>query len=489
MREFLTKKELTRLSSELLEKLQDKRMVATVRHLAVHTPFYVKYFEEHNVNVFKINSVNDWQKMQLPLIRKIDYMQNPKDFVVSPQAQDAFSAFKNYHAELNWFARISLLFRGLFGRNALKEQIEQFFFPKMPLFSGGTEYGQPVPVFLTGAEKQQLHHMIGMIAEQLAGSLPKERPRVGMNLFPYGPHLAWHAAHSALDIATDLNLCTAAGGAIPTERLVSLADAFKPTVFTGMTEYFRHRFLDVCKKKKVQLPPKAVFVHGATLLLDSERVLLKEAAKSVGVDELTVLNLFGASELKTALLPECAAGAGFHHINPLAAIIRTAKIESSQQYSFTSEGGNLVIWTTSGAGTLLLGYVLGDNAERVETTSCQSCGLSVQRFFNITRTKDIEAQLKLTGIVEEKIKGARLNLVAVREKVLGAGAEECQIVVDGKKLVISFAGEKLVAKKIQESLADLEVKPVLKKVSLQTFLKQPGFKFKPIVVRNYIKSV
>ncbi|MBI4016287.1 MAG: hypothetical protein HY363_01170, partial [Candidatus Aenigmarchaeota archaeon] len=459
------------------------KLIAVVRHLAVHTPFYVKYFEDNNVNVFKINGVEDWQKLQLPLIRKVDYMNNPKDFIVSPSAQEAFSSFKQYHSELDWLAGVSIAFRGIFGRNALKEEVEKFFFPKMPLFSGGTEYGAPVPVFLTGDEKQQLEHMIQMITEHFAGLLPKERPRVGMNLFPYGPHLAWHAAHMALDNSVDLNLCTAAGGAIPTERLVALAGEFKPTVFTGMAEYFRHRFLEVCKQKKVQLPQKSVFVHGATMLLDSERALLKEAAKSVGVEELAILNLFGASELKTALLPECDANTGFHHVAPLAAIIRTAQIESLQKYTFTPGNGQMVVWTTSGAGTLLLGYLLGDNAGRVETTPCPSCKLRVQRFFNVTRAKDVEAQLMFTGIIEEKVKGARLNLVGVRDKVLAAGAKECQITVDAKKLVVSYAGEKHTAKKIQEALSGLEVKPVLKKVSLQTFLKQPGFKFKPIIVK------
>ena len=59
MREFLTKKELTRLSPEVVEKLQNHRLAATVRHLALHTPFYVKYFEEHNVNIVAIPKTID----------------------------------------------------------------------------------------------------------------------------------------------------------------------------------------------------------------------------------------------------------------------------------------------------------------------------------------------------------------------------------------------------------------------------------------------
>ena len=131
----------------------------------------------------------------------------------------------------------------------------------------------------------------------------------------------------------------------------------------------------------------------------------------------------------------------------------------------------------------MLGYVLGDRAERVEITPCPSCGLKTQRFFNITRTKDIEAQYKLTGIIEEKIKGALLNLVAVRNKVLAAGVQECQIVVSKGKLMINYSADKQAIAKMQEALAGLEVKPVMKKVSLQTFLKQPGYKFKPIIIK------
>ncbi len=484
MREFLTKKELVSLTPEVVERLQNRRLVAAIRHLAPHTPFYARFFQEHGVDVWKIRRVEDWQK--IPLVRKIDYMKSPKDFIVSPQAQEAFSAYRKYNAQLEWFAGISMLFRGLFGRHELKKEIEEFFFPKMPLFSGGTEYGQPVPCFITAAQKKKLGQMLAMVTDELAGLLPKERPSVGMNLFPYGPHLAWHAAHAALEEAVDLNLCTAAGGAIPTERLVALASAFKPVVFTGMVEYFRHRFLQVCREKKVRLPKQAVFVHGATMLLESERELVMQEAKKSGIENLTVLNLFGASELKEALLPECAPGTGFHHINPLASIIRTVKIESAEQWEF-SEHGSLALWTIDGAGTLLLGYVLGDHAERVEKSQCQMCGLKVQRFFGISRAKDVETQLRLTGIVEEKVKGARLNLVEIRNKVLSAGAKECRITINRTKntILIEYAVEKpgrAADKKIQESLSDIEVKPKFKQTTLQSLLQQQGYKYKPIVI-------
>ncbi|MBI4148440.1 hypothetical protein HY490_04070 [Candidatus Woesearchaeota archaeon] len=485
MREYLTKKELTRLGPESIQKLQNQRLAATVRHLAPHTPFYANFFKEHNIDPWTIKGAEDWKRLNIPLIRKVDYMKHPKEFIVSPQASDAFSVYRKYHAQYDAFMNISLAFKALFGRQELKKQVEQFFFPKMPAFSGGTEYGQPVPVFLTGAEKQQLHNMIDMIADYLQHLLPPERPRVGMNLFPYGPHLAWHAAHAALDSAVDLNLSTAAGGAIPTERLVALADAFKPTVFTGMAEYFRHRFLPLCQQKKAKLPPFALFVHGATMLLDTERALLQVEAAKAGIQELTVLNLFGASEIKTALLPECSPGTGFHHLNPLAAIIKTTHIESPTAYEFTPDAGNLVIWNISGAGTLLLGYVLGDHTTEVKTGPCAGCGLNVQRFFGITRAKDVQTQLSLTGIVEEKIKGARVNLIEIRSRVLTAGAQECQITVskDRRKLTVAYAGRAGADKKIKQALESVEVHPVLKRVALQTFLKQPGFKFKPIILQ------
>ena len=64
----------------------------------------------------------------------------------------------------------------------------------------------------------------------------------GMNLFPYAPHIAWHAVHAALENA-DLNLCTAAGGAIKTERLVQIAAEAQPNILCGMAGYLKHRFI------------------------------------------------------------------------------------------------------------------------------------------------------------------------------------------------------------------------------------------------------
>ena len=485
MRDVLTKKELMLLKPRALEKLQNKRLRAAVLYLAPHTPYYARLFKEHNINPKNITCVEDWKKLGLPLVRKTDYLHNPKDFLVTPPPHLAFRVFRKYHSYLDRTLGISLILRALTNNTLLKQDIEQFFLPHMPLFSGGTEYGAPVPTFITKKQKQNLHKTLSIATELLTKFLPRQKPITGMNLFPYGPHLAWHASHTALDMATDLNLCTAAGGAIPTERLVLLAQTFQPTIFTGIAEYFRHRFLALCAQKQITLPQEVLFMHGATLLLDSEKELLRQAAHLAGIRDLTILNLFGASELKEALLPECAPNTGFHHINPLAAILKTVHVNSPTSWEFTEQGA-LTLWTIDGAGTLLLGYLLGDSAERVETTTCPACHLNTQRFFNITRAKDTEMQLQLTGIIEEKIKGTRINLIHLRERILAVpGIQECQIHVipTKQKIIVQYASQKNLNTKLQTTLKDLELQPIFQRVALDTLIKQPGLKFKPLIIQ------
>ena len=495
MRDYLTKKELMKLSWRTIERMQRRRFKATVQYLLPHVPAYASIFAEHSTNLRKIRSVEDWHKQALPLFKKKYYIKSPQSFIVSPDAAQAFSAYKNYLGKIHKMEKLVLIMTALFKPKYARELTKTFYQPKMPFFSGGTESGSPTPVFITAHQKKLLEKIIEQITQVLQEMHDiKTDTTTGMNLFPYGPHLAWHATHLALDIVADLNLSTAAGGAIPTERLAVMAKTFKPKIIAGMHDYLKHRFFPALAKLEPKLPVRTLIMNGATKMTPADRENLAKAAHTTGIVQPTILDLYGASELKEDLLPECTPNSGFHHIAPLSTIIRTIKAKRTDDnfitaWEFTKpeEGGHAAIWTIDGAGTLFEGYVLGDHYECTSRDTCQHCGLRVERIYNVNRIKDLQAQKKLTGIVEQKIKGAKINLTALRDELLKQNfVKEAQLIVDKnfRGLAIRFASTLPPKKAIiaaKKALAGLEITPVLECVPLEELL-QKGRKFEAVII-------
>ncbi len=496
MRDYLTKKELESLSWRKIERLQSHRFRAIVRNLLPHTKAYSDLFEEYSINPKKIRCVEDWQKLGLPLFKKKYYLKFPKNFVVSPDIKNVFSVHKRFLSSLHKMEALNFIMTALFRPKKTAALLKSFYHPKMPLFSGGTESGAPTPVFITAHQK----HLMEKITDDIISVVKttndlQANNLTGMNLFPYGPHLAWHATHLAIDIACDLNLNTAAGGAIPTERLALLAKEFKPQIFAGMHEYLRHRFFPVVASQKTVLPMRALIINGAAKMTPGDKEQLAKSAKLAGIIQPLIIDMYGASELKEDLMPECTQNSGFHHIAPLSTIIRTIKVEESNddfitKWNFTQpqNGGYAAIWTINGAGTLFEGYVLGDHYEKISRDTCPNCNLRTERIYDVNRIKDIEAQLKFTGIVEQKVKGAKINLTALRDRILEQNfVKEVQLVIDkqGRNLLIKFASnlkEHAAILKLQKILRDLEVTPQFEYAELDKLIPKDK-KFEPFVVK------
>ncbi len=480
MREYLTLKQLRTFSFEKIERLQNLRFKATCRYMLPYVPFYANMFKQHGIDPFTLKTVEDWQKKGLPLLKKATYMKNPKDFVVTPDLNKIFANhFQYLDNQDEYGSAIKLLFS-----SHKREILKEYYSPKMLIFSGGTESGNPTPVLLTGKQKfDTLMALLKIIGEIIKPLLPEKT--VGMNVFPYAPHLGWHAVHHALDINADLNLCTAAGGAIPTERLIAMADKAKPNIICGMSDYLRNRFLPLAIEKKITLPEKVIFVNGAQKMHDAERDKITELARKVGVKEAIILDLYGASEFKEALLSECKPGSGYHHIAPLSTIIKTVEVvhatdEVIDEWKFVEGGGYAASWNTDGAGTLLAGYFIGDKFDKTVKEKCTNCQLNVMRVYEINRIREVEAQLKFTGIVEEKVKGTRVNLVAIRDAALQLPeVKEAQVYLNRKKgrLELRFISDNpsRAKQKLEKLFAGAEIRP---KIVSSTLQKLQGDKIK-----------
>jgi phenylacetate-coenzyme A ligase PaaK-like adenylate-forming protein len=486
LREYLTLEQLKKFTFKKIERLQNLRFRATCRFMLPYTKFYSELFKKYGIDPFSLNGVEDWHAKGLPLIKKATYMKNPEDFIVKPDLSKIFTDYFSYLDNQDEYGSALHL---LFSKNK-KEMLKEYYSPKMLIFSGGTESGNPTPVLLTG--KQKFDTLMGIL--KIIGSVVLEHvsidKKTGMNVFPYAPHLGWHAVHHALDINADLNLCTAAGGAVPTERLIALAGKAQPNIICGMSDYLRNRFLPMAIEKRITLPEQVLFINGAQKLVDAEREKITELARKVGVRQALVLDLYGASELKEALLPECSPGSGYHHIAPLSAIIKTVEVNHATEeviddWNF-APNGYAASWNIDGAGTVLGGYFIGDKYDSVIQEKCPHCELNVARIYGINRIREVEAQYRLTGVVEEKVKGTRVNLVAIRNTALSLPeVKEAQVHLNRKKGLIELRfisdAPAKAKKKLTGLFAGAEIRPKLVSSTLQK-LQGDKIKFEGIKV-------
>ncbi|MBW2973025.1 hypothetical protein KY346_01380 [Candidatus Woesearchaeota archaeon] len=391
MREAFSIEELRYLTLEKIERLQNVKFRAGAKNLLPETKFYAGLFKKYRVDPHNLKTVDDWQKQGLPLVNKFYYMKHLEDFIVRPK--NPFSTHLEYLRELSFSDAMDFT-TNVVSRQALAKKLKYFYHPKMPLFSGGTQSGKPTPTFVTST---QLHNLRNTMAKAIQIMSPEYlKDTVGINLFPYGPHLAWYSVQIAFDIGADLNLATAAGNAMRTKDLIKMADSFKPNIFAGMAEYIANKFLPAAARNKVKLPKKALFVNGAEKMSDKNKEKIIRLAKKTGIKEPLVLDFYGASELKEDVMPECMPNSGFHHIAQLSNIIRTVKINKMPKgdklitdWEFTKpeEGGAAIIWNINGAGTLLNGYLIGDKYEKIIKGRCPNCRIKTERIFGISRLK------------------------------------------------------------------------------------------------------
>jgi phenylacetate-coenzyme A ligase PaaK-like adenylate-forming protein len=515
MKEYLSLDELRKLSWKRIENLQNQRLAAASRHLLPHAAFYREFFEKHKVDPSKITCVEDWKKLGMPLIKKKIYIERPRDFIVRPKGtpEKIFLYYLKYVLSLSKGQALRLLLSGIVSKankawyENLTKEVKSFFRPKMPAFAGGTETGRPVPVLITA--RQKLQNMINTadISAYLIVTRHFEESEAGitaMNLFPYAPHIAWQVINMAAELRTDLNLCTAAGGFLNTEKLVTIAKSSKPNVYCGMVDYLINIFLPKAKEEGVKLEGNVVFLNGATKMLEVQRRRVKKMLKELGAESVIALDGYGASELKEATLAECEEKSGLHHVSPLSNIIRTVKVGKSDpegdfiyDWDFTSpeEGGYAAIWNIDGAGTLLHGYLLGDHYKKIKTDRCPHCGLRVMRVYNINRIADLATEMKIMGIYEEKICGAKVNLTALREQLLHVdGLKEVQLVVEHgnpkDELIVRYAPLTEDHQKIEDQIREVfkkysDVHPsAIQRIDLLDFYNDKELKYNSIIRRK-----
>ncbi|MFX1473864.1 MAG: hypothetical protein ACFFCO_00080 [Promethearchaeota archaeon] len=521
MKRLLSFKELKEKSYSEILRMQERKFRAFIRYQVYpNHPFYRKLFKEHGVDPFNLETPEDWGKHGLPLVRKADYKGGLREFVLNPQQKDGeqrnpSEIIKNllsYYKEAGFDKERSYVFRrGLKvklhigagkARQELMEHISHRYTPRFFWFSSGRASGLPSPVFLTYYDDELMRANMAKSGKMAIDPWIDDGFSLrAQNLFPCAPHLGFFGVDGGLLQMADFCVRTTAGGAIPTEKLVQLAELFKVTGFAAMPGYFRNIYCRSLKALKPKLEKRGI------VLLAGERIYnrviddIKDALAEVGMTETRVIGGWAASETKIGVAAQCAEKGGYHNLSPLAFAIRFVKFTDDRGgYEFTSpeEGGYITIFHTDGSASMFEGYLMGDHVDKVIVDKCEHCGLEMPRFFNISRESEIGAQMQVMGIQEEKIKGATVNLTALREALLALPEiEEVQIVVtksdpeDPYSLDVlslnvairSGANKASMQREVKRlTKAQTEVTPVVHFMALDALLEQAGgLKFQEIV--------
>ncbi|MHA2426800.1 MAG: hypothetical protein ACXADB_02075 [Candidatus Hermodarchaeia archaeon] len=521
MKRFLTFAELKSSSYEEIESMQNRKFRAFIRYQVYpNHPFYRRLFKEHEVDPFNLKAPTDWEKYGLPLVKKADYKGSLREFVLNPQEvdgqdRDPSEAIRNlldYYKEAGYKDEQSFVFRrGLkvklrIGKEKatqeLLEHVKYQYSPRFFWFSSGRASGLPSPVFLTHYDNELMLNNMAKSGKMAIDPFEKDGFELrAMNLFPSAPHLGFFGVDGGLLKMADFVVRSTAGGAISTDKLVQLAELFKVTGFAAMPGYLRNIFCQELINQKPKLEKRGIILLAGERIYDAVIDDIKDYFAEVGMTETRVIGGWAASETKIGVACQCQEKGGYHNLSPLAFAIRFVKFtDDAGGYEFTSpeEGGYITIFHVDGRASMFEGYLMGDHVDKVTTGKCPHCGLEMPCFFNISRESEIGAQMQVMGIAEEKIKGATVNLTALRESLLALSAvHEAQLIVSKSKpddpysmdvltlnIVLKGGTNQTQAQRTIQKLTktETEITPVIHFMDLDTLLEQAGgLKFQEIV--------
>ena len=448
-RAFMTLNELRSRPIEEIRRIQDRKFKAMIRYRVWPShPYYRRMFKELNVDPWSISCIDDWRKRGLPLTRKLDYKEHIREFVINPTEADGEKRAPSEILKLHlgytreaggpWLKLLLKALKAKLGSKEaeaqLKEEFERSYMPLTFWFSSGRVLGLPTPVFLTKEDFETMalnSSLVGLLAIEPWVKKYGFELRA-MNLFPYAPHLGWWGVDQGLYRISKFLLRTAAGGVIPTERLVQLAELFKVNGYAGMPAFIRNRFCRELLRQKPKLPEVGVVLLAGEKLYDRVFHDIKEAFAQVGMEKSRVVCGFAASETKTGFAAQCTEQGPYHNLSPMVNAYRVVKLNEDGTYDFIEEGegGLLTIFHLDGAGTVFEGYLLGDRVEKHWAGKCEHCGVNSFTFHEISRVRDYSTQLQVMGILEKKVKGATINLTSLRSEILNIPEVfEAQIVI------------------------------------------------------------
>lgn len=394
-----------------LAELQNKKLRWFFRHKLPYSPFFRQHLETNKLSWSDFQTTDDLQK--LPLISKADIAPSeadrakPRQFILQPDEH----LIKKYatKGELLKLLKMKIM------KEDAKAALEKEYKPLHLHFTTGRT-ALPTPFTYSAYDLDMLRET-GRRAFNVAGF---SSSNVGLNAFPYSPHLGFWLAYYGLLEAGITALASGGGKVMGTQKIMDSIERLKVNVVLMIPGYCYHLLRQAVEQKRDFSNLKYI-VFGAERVSPAFREKVKELLAQVGANEVQILATYASTEAKTAWI-QCAEHTGYHLYPDLEFI---ELVDADGRRVKQGEPGEIVYTALDWRGTVVVRYRTGDLAQGIDYDPCPSCGRTVPRILpDIQRKSDVK-EFHLT-----KIKGELVNLNNVFPIMSGIkGLDEWQLII------------------------------------------------------------
>lgn len=405
---------VSHLDRTQLQEFQNRKLRQFVRHFLPYSPYYRGLFERAGLSFKDIQTTDDLQN--LPLSSKADIAPTeddrarPRQFILQPDEHLLKKfASKRTLAKLVW---------GKLTKQDVKAKLEWEFKPVHIHFTTGRT-ALPTP-FTYSRYDLELLKETGRRLFEVSG-IPTTA--VGLNAFPYSPHLGFWLAYYGFLSAGMTALATGGGKIMGTQKIMDSLERLKVNALAIIPGYCYHVLREAVKQKR-DFSNLQYLIFGAERVSPAFREKVRELLHEVGADEVKILATYASTEFKTAWL-QCSESTGYHLYPDLEFV---ELVNEDGQRVKEGEPGEVVYTALDWRATVVVRYRTGDLAQGIEVNPCPNCGRTVPRILpDIQRKSDVK-EFRLT-----KVKGELVNLNNVFPILSSiTGLDEWQLVL-GKR--------------------------------------------------------
>lgn len=382
---------LAHLTREQIEALQNRKLRHFFKHLAPYSPYYRQLLKKNNLEFSDFQNTTDLLK--LPFTTKADLAPTeadparPRQFILQPDEK----LVKKYAPK----SQLVKMVWGKLTRQDVKRELEREFKPIHMHFTTGRT-ALPTPFLYSEYDINQMR----VSSSRMLDVIQVDRSLVGINGFPYSPHLAFWLAYNALTTIGMTSLQTGGGKVMGTQKIIDAIERLKAGLLLFIPGYAYHLLREAVRQKRDFSSVKHVVFGGERVsqgLRDKARELLVE----LGAREPRILATYAMTESKTAWI-QCAEDSGYH-LYPDMEYIEV--IDKDGNRVKDGEPGELVYTALDWRGSAVLRYRTGDMCPGIDIAPCPRCGRTLPRIRpDIQRNCDVK-EFHLT-----KIKGELVNL-------------------------------------------------------------------------------